>query len=726
MIMPALCSIAGAQSAIPNYILSTTYFDKSLADPSAGRQAVSAGFSDGLGRSIQSQVYGLNSSTATPDSCLIAVSYFDEAGRPSMMMKPFGYKYNTPPTSANPVFDNSSWDALKNLAKAYLVAIGSPAGEYPYSETRFSNDPLSRTLSQAAPGLKFSFDAQNGHYSRIWYYGINSKDPLLPAALADTTKLTNGQALGTQTNPNYFLTVAMDPNGNFSQEITDIFGKKVTSWTNGGKTGENDEIKSTYEYDILGNLTKETPPVGNAGIPDLEPSTYQYNTLGQLIQKYTPDAKTVAYKYDLQGRMIAAQDERQRSISQGADYTATIYDAFGRILAVGNATGFANLKADKPPHLKDLVSIKIRNFYDNAAAIAELGLPADVTSSLINLRGRLVAAICYDNSGSYSANHRVAEIFSYNADGRDSIKFKIIPSLGIQKFTYDYDLQGNLLVEKYRDDIVKNSGKNSATHYYEYNALGQLVAVRSGSSVSSPLLMKFEYDRAGRMTKKTMYKGDGTTAIASTANSYNVRDWPALIAANSANQVRGYTETINYDDAAAPQFNGNISRTINSYFAEALYGQPNTFAHNYTYDKANRLTSADNPGDNQYDEAFSYYRDGRLKRKVQGSTSDASGTIYDYNSGTSRLKNQPIKGQIDNFIFDPNGNMVLDKSKKMTIEYDWRDMPILFRFYSSIPGNLTWTNLGSIDPGLLVSQVAMMYDAAGNRVLKTEFNKSTN
>lgn len=95
-------------------------------------------------------------------------------------------------------------------------------------------------------------------------------------------------------------------------------------------------------------------------------------------------------------------------------------------------------------------------------------------------------------------------------------------------------------------------------------------------------------------------------------------------------------------------------------------------------------------------------------------------------------------------MYDKQGNMVIDKSKKMVVEYNYLDIPIAFRFYDNIPATITATATGT--PGqyeiassenetdlyrymaaksaagdiTLRSQVLMLYDASGNRVMKME------
>lgn len=62
----------------------------------------------------------------------------------------------------------------------------------------------------------------------------------------------------------------------------------------------------------------------------------------------------------------------------------------------------------------------------------------------------------------------------------------------------------------------------------------------------------------------------------------------------------------------------------------------------------------------------------------------------------------------------------------MVMFYDWRDMPVKFRFYADIPDDPelettdAWNRIDAIDDawGKIVSEVDMVYDASGARVLK--------
>ncbi|HEX2937064.1 MAG TPA: hypothetical protein VHO72_17045, partial [Bacteroidales bacterium] len=103
---------------------------------------------------------------------------------------------------------------------------------------------------------------------------------------------------------------------------------------------------------------------------------------------------------------------------------------------------------------------------------------------------------------------------------------------------------------------------------------------------------------------------------------------------------------------------------------------------------------------------------------------------------SSRLKKNSKNGSDKDYIYDAFGNLVVDLRKNMLIEYDWRDMPIAFRFYSNLSAIVAKTvnAIGTTtDPQLvktiignstavMTSQVVMLYDAVGKRVAKLEGN----
>jgi hypothetical protein len=141
-----------------------------------------------------------------------------------------------------------------------------------------------------------------------------------------------------------------------------------------------------------------------------------------------------------------------------------------------------------------------------------------------------------------------------------------------------------------------------------------------------------------------------------------------------------------------------------------------------------------------YNESFTYDDVGRFNQKwVQkygGSPSSPVNTRgYSYYTNSSRLKTVAnYDSGSANYLYDYYGNMVYDASKKMTVLYDWRNLPIKFLFYaqgiqppdfnsyvSAANGSITPQQLDAEFQGITpVSEVLMLYDTDGNRVAKIE------
>jgi hypothetical protein len=154
-------------------------------------------------------------------------------------------------------------------------------------------------------------------------------------------------------------------------------------------------------------------------------------------------------------------------------------------------------------------------------------------------------------------------------------------------------------------------------------------------------------------------------------------------------------------------YTGNITYTWYDY---SIGETPKLYNLDYTYDGISRLLSVVdvvNPT-SLYNEAFSYDQVGRIKQKRRGESTLAGFTQqYVYKPLTNKLDYVSGKQALNNYAYNALGSMTEDKSKKMdTVLYDWRDMPVQFVLKETAE---TWQ-----------SAVDMIYDAAGNRVLKKE------
>lgn len=92
---------------------------------------------------------------------------------------------------------------------------------------------------------------------------------------------------------------------------------------NGRITKEQDSsgIVTDYEYDVRGNVTRETYSVTKDGETTTTVTTYTYDELGNVLTT-SRDGDTSSYIYDNAGRTLLA--------NENGDCTRTLYDTLGR------------------------------------------------------------------------------------------------------------------------------------------------------------------------------------------------------------------------------------------------------------------------------------------------------------------------------------------------------------------------------------------------------------
>ena len=376
----------------------------------------------------------------------------------------------------------------------------------------------------------------------------------------------------------------------------------------------------------------------------------------------------------------------------------------------------------------------IRKFYDNLDELKKESVFSPVLDEefnvLANLKGRLAGTVT-SNYISYNKKVDVGELYSYNDDGRIDWKYMTISgSKIVQKTVYFYDVQGKVTHEAFYyqlDHMVKR---------FTYDELGRLKKVEQGMPNSSGTdytytpFAEYTYDDLGKMDEK-LFTGI-TSADYGTSLDYDIRDQlTGITSLGGDGEKQGFTETMLYT------LGGNVHTADFDY---DFGSSNNTYACIYDYDDVNRLGSATMVDNESATTSFSYEYDeaGRFGSKVEGTSTISDFSYY----GTSNRLKTRTKGdeESDEYIYDENGNMVVDFTKNMVIEYDWRNLPVSFRFYNElaglgIPKDANGTYAGSTglldymnakvgsDEVTLVSSVIMAYDADGNRVCKMDIQE---
>lgn len=688
-----LGAICPALAVTPNSVTIRTYSSNGVLEN------VTRSYSDGLGRGVQSQLE--NGATD-----IITGTVYDKFGRPVKKVKP------VPTTAAGHSF--YAGDIL-NLANAWYdgtAGKGPASGGAAYSETVYSEDPLGRVVKAGAPGAVFS--VTGGHALRKWYLG-RAGISFIPAPTDAILDATLPEA-----NAKYFLEVSKDANGDYAQAIKDINGNLLRTWVNAGATSSG-IIEAVNYPDYTGHVLKSLA-AGETNSTDAAYSYFEFTAGGQILSSDTPDEGMVQMVYNKSGELRFTRSERDMQPPyNGNRFRVMKYDPLGRMIEVGvffqsDAYAYYNEgwaeNRDFPWETTEFdYHPKIRHYYDRISALpGELAVPAFILSALTNTRGRLIASVAFDESGDLTSGfHRVVEFFSYDKDGRMDKKYKIIPGLPVQRFGFTYDLQGKAKSKLYNSLNGSGSATFADSWTYQYDARGRLSAILANNVA----VAGYEYDILGQLIGKHLKKD--AVAVADEAYTYNIRDW--LLTHRSTNAGGGiYHETLTYDAVSGtPRYDGNISSATHAYPNKGL-----TASLFYKYDNVGQLVAT--TGTAGYGESFSYDAKGRIKQKNEGAKSYGP---YNYVAGTHQVAsvlNSPMANPLGNYVYDPNGNMILDRSKKMTVEYDWRNMPVAFKFFKSLPNReIAWSEVANLKftDGLVQStEVQVMYDASGNRVWK--------
>jgi RHS repeat-associated protein len=285
----------------------------------------------------------------------------------------------------------------------------------------------------------------------------------------------------------------------------------------------------------------------------------------------------------------------------------------------------------------------------------------------------------------------------------------------------------------------------------EYDHAQRPTKVWHSVNGSTPvLLLQNEYNEIGQLVDKKLHSTDGTSFKQSIDYRYNIRGWlnsvnnSQLIAnsdnddSNSDRDLFGmelaYEKTItgiNND----PLYNGNIGAI--KWSNNLALGTTKDVAYKYGYDTLNRLKSAvylTNPGawtssTNFAESGFKYDLNGNIlalqRTDANGTTMDQLKYTYDPVRGGNQLKAVSDDGSTsgfkdgnktgDDYTYDLNGNMKVDKNKSITaITYNEQNLPLVVT--KSTGENIKYIYDAT---GRKVSQ--LVYNASGTLTKKTDY-----
>lgn len=388
---------------------------------------------------------------------------------------------------------------------------------------------------------------------------------------------------------------------------------------------------------------------------------------------------------------------------------------------------FRDVQNRNSPTIAELTPGTItRTFYDRMPARDTLGVelyPASVQTDAFKYGKTRVVAVVSDVSADSAGNViRVSTANSYDKYGRVTATYAYDPtapadSLKMLAVETEYDLGGKVTrTAKYPYGVDGGGVSRKIVERYTYDRLGRIDSLFSKNGGGDEMLLAtYSYYPTGSV--KTVNMGNSLTI----SYTYHISGALKTAKVETANGGELYSEMLHYEDCGdnecEPQYNGNIS-----YMVQRIAHNNRDFVQirdvAYYYDQLNRLTKTDDLSQDYFDDIFEYDAQGRITAQRRAEKIVASsGGEYAYYDSTNKLKNVADgmggtagfrnMGDAQNFVYDRDGNLVEDKSKNLTISYDWRGMPVEFLQQEPSGGSSHATRL------------VMMYDGSGRRISKT-------
>lgn len=540
---------------------------------------------------------------------------------------------------------------------------------------------------------------------------------------------------------------ATGSNAGLLTKVTDAFGKKLSfAYDAAGRyVSMTDPMGhvTQYGYDSIGNLTRVTYPDGKY-------RTYHYNEAEYTQGSNLPYALTgitdenndrfAIYKYDLAGRAISSehalgsgkvslnftQDEN------GSPVFTDVTDSLGMIrrydftIVLGAAK---NTGIDSP--CQDCGdSARNKTYDDQGNLISSMDYNGNWTTYTYDLNRNLEISRTEGNADA---------LRTITTTWHPDFHLPVMVTESDRITEYQYDVSRGILLSK---TITDNRDKSSRRWSYAYDANALLTKIK-GPRSDVDESVTFTYDNRGNLSSSTDALGNVTRYTAHDENGklLTMSDPNGLVTSMSYD-VRGRllkritgqeTTQYVYDDV------GQLTKVIN----------PDSSWASYAYDAAHRLTDiTDNSGyrihytfdtaDNRIQEQV-YNSNGQLTQtmsrsfdqsnrlaQVAGGSSQVTAYSYDDNGNIiarSEPENREAKYQVDSL------NRIVSvtnaSNEQIEMAYDPYDQVIKVtdptkldvKYSVNSLGDVTATDSSDIDS----DNRNQTYDAAGNRVSKTDF-----
>ncbi|MER9335046.1 FG-GAP-like repeat-containing protein [Mesorhizobium sp. M0293] len=338
--------------------------------------------------------------------------------------------------------------------------------------------------------------------------------------------------------------------------------------------------------------------------------TRTYDLLGRLIGVSDPGGSTWTYTYDMVGNRLSASDPDLGTWTY-------VYDAANRLISQTDARGTVTTLAYDQ---MDRLTLK--------TATAPGGSPVTLTQNTYDQ-----AEAPYANIGQLTT--------SQNPIATQSYKYDSLGKLGLQVTTF---ASPNVMHVTY--DVHDRSGQTVKKVYYpgplEFGTTAAPLQYTAGNRL---------YSAPGFITS-TLYEADGQTKEITYANGVKT----SFTYSPTRRWLTRITTTLGAGTVMDRQFTRDSLGRITDIAGISGTG-PNSW--HYVYDNADRLTTADNLGDNTLDETFVYAANDNMLSRTR-----VAGT-YVYPSASAPRPHAPISVGANAMAYDANGNLTSDGTRTL-------------------------------------------------------------
>ena len=450
-----------------------------------------------------------------------------------------------------------------------------------------------------------------------------------------------------------------DADGQATAQIDELGNRTQYSYdADGNQTTVRDALGdiTTDTFDAAGRRIAQTDALGHT-------TSYVFDARGFLVETDYPDGTKTSTTYDNAGLPIAQTDQLGRT-------TQYAYDADGRLITVTDALGHKTEYANDEEG--DLISQTDANGNTTQYAYNGLGQQTETILPAIPGQAPFTSTAQYDAAGNdISTTDNDGNTITYSYDARNRLVAKDYPDG--TSVTYTYTLSGQLA------SVTDSRGATD----YTYDARDRLLSTTEPDGTEISYVYDADGDRTALTTPAgtTTYAFDQLGQVKTVTDSGGVTRYTYDAAGNPTQTVmpNGVVETRSYDDLNRLTFleDQNTAGTVLASYTYTLgaTGLLDSVVENtgrevdYTYDSLDRLTEEKIIdaifGNRTID--YTYDADGN-RLTMNGSVDGLTSYSYD---ALDRLTTATLAGQVTQYVYDKNGNMLSSVSPTGSVFYKW-------------------------------------------------------